>query len=209
MGLNLELRIDGCANSAPVEVVGSGEIDAGCVHLEVRTARAHLAFDPALIAVGVLDVLTLAGNGLGDTDIPTYVRSRTDLFDEHGREAGGWRVLAEVTRGEGTVRVAGQLVDYRTHMEPGEQVRSVQPWVVLAQTLGPEGMLLSGAWHVETGRGNGYRAISFAVVERDLLESVARLDFGPVRVRRETEGRVEGGVVEAAVAVTALAAVPA
>jgi hypothetical protein len=30
---------------------------------------------------------------------------------------------------------------------PAKQVRSVQPWVVLAQPLEPEGMLLSGAWH--------------------------------------------------------------
>ena len=48
-----------------------------------------------------------------------------------------------------------------------------------------------------------------AVVERDLLDSVARLELGPVRVRRETEGRVERMVVEAAVARTALAEEPA
>ena len=209
MGLALHVEITGLANGAPVEVVGSGEVDAGCVHLEVRTARAHLAFDPALIAVGVLDVLTLAGNGLGDTDVPTYVRSRTDLFDEHGREAGGWRVLAEVTRGEGTVRVAGQLLGHRTHLEPGERIVAVESWTSLAQPLEPEGVLLAGVWHARSGRGNGYRGVSVAVVERDLLDSVSRLEFGPMCVRRETEGSVERITVEAAVAVTALAEVPA
>jgi len=207
MGLALHIEIAGLANSAPVEVVGTGELDAGHVRLEIRTTRS-LAFDPALIAVGLLDVLALAGNGLGDTDVATYVRSRTDLYDEHGREAGGWRVLAALTRGDGTVRLAGQLLDHRTHMEPGEQVRSVHPWVVLAQPLEPEGMLLAGAWTAQTGRGNGYRCVSLAVVERDLVEFVARLDFGPVRVRRETEGRVERMAVEVGVAVTALAEAP-
>jgi hypothetical protein len=67
-------------------------------------------------------------------------------------------------------------------------------------------MLLAGAWHVETGRGNAYRGVSVAVVERDLLESVARLEFVPVRVRRETGRSVERITVEA---VAALAEAPA
>jgi hypothetical protein len=46
-------------------------------------------------------------------------------------------------------------------------------------------------------------------VERDLLDSVARLEFGPVRVRRETEGSAERMAIEAAVNVTALAEGPA
>jgi hypothetical protein len=99
----LALEITGLANGAPVEVVGSGEIDAGRLRLEVRTLRANLAFDPALVAVGILDVLAVVGNALGKTD-PAHVRSRTDLYDEHGREAGGWRVVAALTRGGGTVR---------------------------------------------------------------------------------------------------------
>ena len=107
------------------------------------------------------------------------------------------------------LELAGLLLDHRTHLEPGERIVAVEPWTSMAQPLEPEGVLLAGVWHARSGRGNGYRGVSVAVVDRDLLESVARLDFGPVRVRRETEGRVEGVVVEAAVAVTALAAVPA
>ena len=149
----LALEITGLANGAPVEVVGSGEIDAGRLRLEVRTLRANLAFDPALVAVGLLDVLAIVWNALG----ATYVRSRTDLYDEHGREAGGWRVVAALTS---TVRLAGLLVDHRTHMEPGELIRSVEPWTVLAQPLDPEGVLLAGAWQAQTGRGNGYRGVS-------------------------------------------------
>ena len=64
----LALEITGLANGAPVEVVGSGEFDAGWVRVERRTARPHLALDPALVAIGLLDVLALAGNGLGKTD---------------------------------------------------------------------------------------------------------------------------------------------
>ena len=197
MALTLALELAGLANGVPVEVVGNGEFDAGHLRLEIGIARALFTFDPALIAVGLLDVLALAGNGLGDTDVPTYIRSRTDLYDEHGREAGGWRVLAALTRGEGTVRLEGQLLDHRTHMEPGELIRTVEPWSALSQPLEPEGLLLSGAWQVETRRGNAYRGVSVAVVERDLLESVTRLEFGPVRVRRGTEGSVERITVEA------------
>jgi hypothetical protein len=88
----LAIELAGLANGALVEVVGTGEVDAGHVRMEIRTARPHLAFDPALVAAGILDVLALAGNGLGDTDVPVRVRSRTDVYDEHGREAGGsWR----------------------------------------------------------------------------------------------------------------------
>jgi hypothetical protein len=47
------------------------------------------------------------------------------------------------------------------------------------------------------------------VVEQALPELVARLEFGTMRVRRETEGSVERMAVEAAVAVTALAVAPA
>jgi hypothetical protein len=193
----LALELAGLANNAPVEVVGTGEVDAGRLRLEVRTLRANLAFDPALVAVGILDVLAVVGTA--------HVRSRTDLYDEHGREAGGWRVIAATSRDASTVRPAGLLLDHRTHMEPGEQVRSVGPWTTLAQPLEPEGVLLAGAWHAQTGRGNGYRGVSVAVVERDLLESLARLEFGPVRVRRETEGSGERLAIEAAVNVTALA----
>jgi hypothetical protein len=180
----LALELAGLANGAPVEVVGTGEVDTGCLRLEVRTAQPHLAFDPALIAVGVLDVLAIVGNALG----ATHIRSRTDLSDEHGREAGGWRVLAALTRDTGTVRLAGLLLDHRAHMEPGEQVRSVQPWVVLAQPLEPEGVLLAGAWHVVTGRGNGYRGVTVAVVEGEVgLTAVIRLGFEAVGIGREGE----------------------
>ena len=165
MAPTLAVELTDLANGAPVEVVGTGEVDAGHVRMEIRTARPHLAFDPALIAVGILDVLFFAGNTLGDTDIPTYVRTRTDLYDEHGREAGGWRVLAALTRGDGTVRLAGLLLDHRTHLELGEQVRSVDPWTVLTQPLKTEGLLLAGAWDARTGRGNVYRGVTTTVVD--------------------------------------------
>jgi hypothetical protein len=61
-------------------------------------------------------------------------------------------------------------------------------------------MLLAGAWHAQTGRGNGYRGVTVSVVERDLLDSVVRLELGPVRVRRGTEGSAERAAVEAVAA---------
>ena len=52
----------------------------------------------------------------------------------------------------------------------------------------------------QTGRGNGHRGVSVAVVKRDLLNSVVRLEFGTMRVRRETEGSGERAAVEAVAA---------
>ena len=205
MGLALELEITGLANGAPVEVGGSGEIGAGRLHLAVRTPRANIVFDPALVAVGILDVLAFA---LGNT----HVRSRTDLYDEHGREAGGWRVIAATSRDASTVRLAGLLLDHRTHMEPGEQVRSVEPWAVLAQPLKPEGVLLAGAWQAQTGPGNGYRGVTVAVVDRQIRLPVqrgaTRLGIAAVRIGRGVEQGGERVAIEAGVAVTALAEAP-
>jgi hypothetical protein len=188
MAPTLAVELTGLANNAPVEVVGTGEVDAGRVHMEIRTARPHLAFDPALVAVGILDVLALVGNAQGNTE-PVHVRSRNDLYDEHGRAAGGWRIVAAMTCCGGTVRLDGQLLDHRTRLEPGERVRSVEPWTVLAQPLGAEAMLLAGAWNAETGRGNGYRGVTVAVVEGDaeLPRAVTRLGIEAVRVGREGE----------------------
>jgi hypothetical protein len=70
----------------------------------------------------------------GGGNRPVYVRSRTDLYDEHGREAGGWRVVAALTS---TVRFAGLLLDHRTYLEPGERVVGMEPWTALAQPLNP------------------------------------------------------------------------
>ena len=200
MALALELRIDGCANGVPVEVLGSGEVDGDRLRLEVRT-RPLLTFDPALVVLGLLDVLALAGREVGDTD-PVYVRSRTDLYDEHGREAGGWRVVAALTAGAGTVRLEGQLIDHRTHLEPGERVRTVDPWTALAQRLDPEGVLLAGAWQARTGRGNGYRGVTVSVVEGDvgMPGAVTPLAMETLGISRE----VQRVAVEAVVVATDL-----
>jgi hypothetical protein len=112
--MGLEFEITGLANGAPVEVVGNGEIDACRLRLEVRTARSNILFDPALVAVGILDVLAFA---LGNT----HVRSRTDLYDEHGREAGGWRVLAALTRDNGTLRLP-PYNRWRNHSSPSPRL---------------------------------------------------------------------------------------
>ena len=124
MALALELRITGCANGTPVEILGSGEVDGDRLRMEVRVARSLLTFDPALVVLGLLDMLALAGRWVGDTDsdTPVYVRSRTDLYDENGREAGGWRVIAATSRDASTVRLAGLLLDHQTNQEPGERV---------------------------------------------------------------------------------------
>jgi hypothetical protein len=171
MALALELRITGCANGTPVEILGSGEVDGDRLRMEVRVARSLLTFDPALVVLGLLDMLALAGRWVGDTDsdTPVYVRSRTDLHDEHSREAGEWRIVAALTHDEGRVRLEGQLLDHRVHQEPGERVRTVGPWTVLAQPLDPEGVLLAGVWQAQTGRGNGYRGVSVSVVDGDVV----------------------------------------
>jgi hypothetical protein len=202
MALVLELRIAGCANNVPVEILGGGEVDGDRLHLDVRVARSLLTIDPALVVIGLLDVLALAGRVVGRLDRvdPAYARSRTDLYDEQGREAGGWRVVAALTHDEGKVRLEGQLLDHRTYLEPGERVRTVEPWTVLAQPLEPEGVLLAGAWHVQTGRGNGYRGVTVSTVEGEAGSAVAtRLSIAPVRIRREVGDEAERVVVEGAV----------
>ena len=56
-------------------------------------------------------------------------------------------------------------------IEPGERVVAVDAaWGVLVRPLGDggeggEGVLLAGAWDVRTGRGNGYRGVTTAVVD--------------------------------------------
>ena len=193
--LALEIELAGLANGVPVEVMGSGEVAGGRVRVAVRLpgGPVALAFDPALVVLGLLDVLALLGQ-VGETEGPVYVGARMDLYDEHGRDAGGWRVLAEATREGGTLRLAGILRDHATHLEPGELVRGVEPWTVVAQHLEPGGVLLAGAWHVETGRGNGYRGVSVAAVD-GLPPPATALWFGAVQVRRD-EGlaRVEVNV---------------
>jgi len=96
---------------------------------------------------------------------------RTELYDEHGREAGGWRVVAALGRTGGGVQLAGQLLDHAARIEPGERVVAVDaPWSVLAQPVGGEGeggdgVLLASAWDARTNRGYGYRGVTTAVVD--------------------------------------------
>jgi hypothetical protein len=94
--------------------------------------------------------------------------------------------------------VAGLLVDYRTHMEPGELVHTVEPWTALAQPLEPEGALLAGAWQAQTGRGNGYRGVGASVVEGGVgaRRRVTRLAIEAVGIGRKGERvMVEANVV--------------
>ena len=53
----------------------------------------------------------------------------------------------------------------------------------------PEGVLLAGAWNAETGRGNGYRGVTVAVVEGEvgMPTSGTRLSIGAVHVDRLAE----------------------
>ena len=205
MALALDIEITGCANNVPVEILGNGEVDGDRLHIDVRTARSLLTFDPALVVLSLLDVLALAAREVRiiDGDIPVYVRSRTDLHDEHGREAGGWRLVAALTHDVGKVHLEGQLLNHRVHQEPDERVRTVEPWTVLAQPLVPEGVLLSGGWHVETGRGNGYRSVTVSVVEGEVSVVVTRLEIVSVRVRPLTVG--DGVTVDADVSAATLA----
>jgi hypothetical protein len=113
-------------------------------------------------------------------------------------------VIAATSRDASTVRLAGLLLDHRTHMELGEQVRTVEPWTVLAQPLEPEGVLLAGAWQVETGRGNGYRGVTVSAVEGE-VGSAAEMRLGIASVRVDRTG---GGGVTVDAEVTAATLTP-
>jgi len=54
--------------------------------------------DPAIVALDSGDVLALSATRPRPTAAypPVHVRSRIDLYDEHGRDVGGWCVVASV-----------------------------------------------------------------------------------------------------------------
>jgi len=204
----VELELVGTADGVPVEITGHGQTHLDRLALEVQTTRSLLLLDPALIALSLLDVLALAATRPWPADPHVHVRSRTDLYDEHGRDAGGWRVVAVVGRTGGGVRLDGQLLDHVVHIEPGERVVAVDaPWAVVVQPVGNDSALLAGAWDVRTGRGNGYRGVTVTVAG-GLLEGGAaaiRLAFQAVQIRGEDNGRGEIVGLEAALAACALA----
>ena len=103
-----------------------------------------------------------------------------------------------LTHEAATVRLAGLLQDHSTHMEPGELIWSVEPWTVLAQPLNPEGVLLAGAWHAQTGRGNGYRGVSVAAVDGDVGSGgfSTRLKIASVSLRGEVGNETERFLVD-------------
>jgi hypothetical protein len=192
--LPLELSLIGSSDGVPFELTEHGWIDVGASRLtvEVGVARSLLLFDPALVAISLMDVLALAALGPraapdSDADSPAYVRSRTDLYDENGRDAGGWRIVAhlEHTRGDG-LRLDGQVLDCSQRIEPGERMVAVDsPWTVLAHPLKPEGVLLSGAWGARTRRGNGYRGVTVATVDGwPRVRQVLRIRFDGICIRR-------------------------
>jgi len=106
----LELKLAGSASSVPVEVTGHGSVhtDMGRLALQVRVARPLPLLAPPLVALGAIwpDAVgdgDAAEHGPDadagqDPDSHAHVRVRTDLYDEHGREAGGWRVVAALGR---------------------------------------------------------------------------------------------------------------
>lgn len=98
------------AHGVPVDITAHGSVDtdAGRLTLEVRVARSLLLLDPALAVLGLLDVLTFAATQpwSDHPDADVHVRSRADLYDEHGRDSGGWRVVTALGRTGGSLGVA-------------------------------------------------------------------------------------------------------
>lgn len=117
MGLALEIEIGGCANNAPVELVGTGQRDRDGLRLEVEAVRTALHWDPVLGILGALDALLLA-DVRDDAPAPTWVR--TVLRDDQGREVGAW-VLSGTLDGNGDrLRYRGQFMECRVRFEVGE-----------------------------------------------------------------------------------------
>ena len=187
----LELSLIGSSDGVPVELTGRGNFDTGGgrLTLDVGIARSLLLFDPALVSISLLDVLALAALGMRqapepDWDSPLYVRSRTDLYDESGREAGGWRGVVALMRARcGCVRLDGQVLDCSLRIEPGERVVAADaPRRIIATRVEPEGKLFAKAWEARTGRGNSYRGLTTTV-----HESYAWLDCMPTAEEIEQE----------------------
>jgi hypothetical protein len=196
----LKLTLMGGSDGVPVELKGRGRFDAKAswLTLEVGVARSLLIFDPALVVISLLDLLARAvlGRRLGpesDAVSPVYVRSRTDLYDENGQDAGGWRVVAVLSRSHGGLHFDGQLIDCHQRIEPGERIVAVDaPWAAIAQPLAPESVLLAGAWYARTGCGNGYRGVTTTVVDWWPWpwgkSTAVRIGFDGTKIRRFEDG---------------------
>ena len=220
--VEIELELVGSADGVPMELAGTGSLDPGAGQLafEVRTPRRLLLFDPAFIAIGLLDLLALVASHAdpADPEAHVHVRSRTDLYDENGREAGGWRVVATLKRTSGGVLLNGQLLEHVARIEPGERVVAVDaPWGVMAQAIGDggegstEGVLLAGAWDARTGRGNGYRGITTLVADGFTWPGpgqASQMTIGAVEIRRVEDGSGETVGIVARVATDLLAKPP-
>lgn len=204
----VEIELTGSADGVPMDIAGTGQVDPARLTLEVQAAPSLLLLDPTLIALGFLDVLALAATCPCPTDPHVHVRSRTDQYDEHGRDAGGWRVVAAVGRTGGGVRLDGQLLDHVIRIEPGERVVAVDaPWAVVAQPVEDESVLLAGAWGVRTGRGNGYRGVTVTIAGGLWQGGAAavRVAFQAVQNSRGEGDKGESVAIQASVATNRVA----
>jgi hypothetical protein len=169
----IELALTGSSDGVSVELTGRGQFDAvtSRLTLQVGIAGSLLVFDPALVAISLLEVLAIVAlrprpapepNAVS----PVYVRSLTDLHDKQGREAGSWRVVAALSRGHSGLRLDGQVLECSLSIEPSERVAAVDASrKVLVQPLKPEGVLLVGAWDARTGLGNDYRGVTTTLAD--------------------------------------------
>ena len=165
MGVALEIEIGGCANNAPVELVGTGQRDGDQLRLDVEAVRSTLHWDPVLGVLGMLDALLLAA--VRD-DVPVSTWARTVMHDDQGREMGAL-VLSGALDGDGDrLRYRGQFLECRVRFEVGEHLVRVEPFQVM--TIQSEHRLIAtSAWTLSTGRGNTYRAVTTSAWEGERL----------------------------------------
>ena len=185
MGLALEIEIGGCANNAPVELVGTGQRDGDQLRLDVEAVRLPLHWDPVLGVLGVLGALLLAD---ARDDVPVPAWARTVMHDDQGREMGAW-VLSGVLDGDGDrLCYRGQFKECQVRFEVGEQVVRVEPYQVMPMQA-EHRVIATSAWVLSTARGSIYRGVTTAAWE-GVVDVMERATVRSLSISRGDEGQV-------------------
>jgi hypothetical protein len=179
----------GCANNAPVQVLGRGSFDAERVELALEVVAAPLTWDPALVCVGGLDPLLIACFGILPEGELVLGRTRVDFADDQGRDVGTTVLAWVVEAGNDAVSVRAQLVEGVLRLEVLEQLTRVAPYTARMLDAGMGSVVLVSSLLFGTNRGSEYSGVATTSAE-----PVVQTQLGPLAFRievREGSRRVE------------------
>ncbi len=173
--LRVEIEFGGIVNGVPVTITGRGHVGQGRLNAELHADVVPLGFDPALPALGSLDVIlavTVGTGAAGDAVLveepadgarpdPLFAHTDLVLLDDTHRELGRVGTVLRVETAPGWVEVRGQLTEARTNMEAMERVTSVERICVGPPVpLGRDGAVLTRTVAFETSFGHEYLSVA-------------------------------------------------